>query len=50
MDTLDNVLLMNRDWDPTYLRDIFSEDFYEFKDLWSSYMNDMDLVEGIGKC
>ena len=45
MDISDSDLLSNRDWDPVYLCELFSEDFYEFKDLWKSNVNDMDLVE-----
>ena len=35
---------MNQDWDPTYLRYIFSQDFYEFRELWSSNVADKDIV------
>ena len=45
MDSCDSDLLSNRDWDPVYLRELFTEDFYEFKDLWKSNVNDMELVE-----
>ena len=44
METSDSCLLMNRDWDPTYLSTIFEGDFYDFSDLWQSNVNDMDLV------
>ena len=46
MDILDRIFAMNRDWDPQYLRKIFSEDFYEFKDLWLNSVSDMELLEG----
>ena len=49
MELPDEVLLCNQDWDPSYLRDIFEEDFYEFSDLWASNMSDCELVEGVEK-
>ena len=36
MEVLDSILWRNRDWDPAYLSEIFSEDFYEFSELWKS--------------
>ena len=46
MDVSDITLFNNRDWDPSYLAGIFSEDFYEFKDLWNnSNVNDVELVQ-----
>ena len=29
METSDKALLMNRDWDPNYPKDIFCQDFYD---------------------
>ena len=44
MDVPDSVIVWNRDWDPIYLGDLFREDFYDFKELWQSNVNDADLV------
>ena len=44
MELADRMFTGNRDWDPTYLRYIFSQDFYEFGDLWKSNIGDSDLV------
>ena len=45
----DRIFTANRDWDPVYLRYIFSQDFYEFRDLWASNVCDKDLV-GVAEC
>ena len=47
MDVLDSMFISNRDWDPGYLMDIFSHDFFEFQDLWSSQMSDNELVKEV---
>ena len=44
MELSDRMFVMNHDWDPQYLRDIVSQDFYEFRDLWQSNISDCDLV------
>ena len=44
MEIVDSVLSWNRDWDPSYLALLFSEDFYNFTDLWMSNVSDSDLV------
>ena len=51
MDVSDYYLLQNRDWDPIYLSQLFSEEFYyDFTDLWNTgNMNDMDLVSAVEK-
>ena len=49
MDRLDHYLMENRDWDPSYLRLMFSEDFYEFTDLWHSNVCDTELVQEMEK-
>ena len=38
------MLVRNMDWDPSYLKELFSEDFYEFSEMWYSDVNDRDLV------
>ena len=45
MDISDRFFFTNRDWDPCYLHDIVTQDFYEFKDLWQSNMCDRELVQ-----
>ena len=49
MDLPDRILTSNRDWDPNYLMDIMSEDFYDFGDLWGSTVNDRELVRDVEK-
>ena len=49
MEISDGIFVRNRDWDPSYLRDIFQEDFYEFSDLWKSSVKDVELVEEVNK-
>ena len=44
MEIVDSVLSWNRYWDPSYLALLFSEDFYDFTDLWMSNVSDSDLV------
>ena len=46
MEVSDRLMCANCDWDPSYLRQLFEEDFYEFSDLWvNSNVNDMELVQ-----
>ena len=45
MDISDSLLSSNRNWDPSYLSEIFQEDFYEFSELWSSNVMDSELVQ-----
>ena len=50
MDISDHILLRNRDWDPDYLLDVFSSDFFEYRELWSSgNISDRDLVTDVEK-
>ena len=50
MDVLDYYLCRSNDWDPTYLSQIFSQDFHEFSELWnSSNIKDMGLVQEVEK-
>ena len=37
MEVSDASLVSNRDWDPSYLQDIFDGDFHEFTELWSRF-------------
>ena len=49
MDLSDKELICNRDWDPSYLAMLFNEDFNEFPNLWSSNIDDRDLVHAAEK-
>ena len=44
MDIPDRLFAMNRDWDPQYLRELVTQDFYEFKHLWLNSLLDMELL------
>ena len=44
MDISDSDFISNTDWDPSYLRAIFDEDFVEFDELWNSDIMDSELV------
>ena len=43
MEISDANLVSNRDWDPCYLRELFSEDFFEFKEHWDKSISDAAL-------
>ena len=45
MDIADRVFITNRDWDPHYLREVVSQDFYDFTELWNINISDMELVQ-----
>ena len=45
MDTTDYLMWMSRDWDPSYLADMFREDFDDYSELWKSNVADKELVE-----
>ena len=45
MELSDRFFTANCDWDPAYLKYIFSQDFYEFRELWSSNVGDKELVK-----
>ena len=47
MEISDDMMARNRDWDPSYLGHLFSEDFYDFKDLWQSPVSDSQLVQDV---
>ena len=49
MELSDNYLRTNRDWDPSYLSMLFDQDFHDVSDLWSSNVQDSDLVSAIDK-
>ena len=41
MDNLD--LLLNRDWDPEYLQELFRTDFNDMSELWSDAVSDTEM-------
>ena len=47
MELHDRIFLANKDWDPSYLGYIFSQDFYEFRDLWQGNVGDNELVHAM---
>ena len=50
MEVSDSLLCRNRDWDPSYLSQLLSDDFYEFSDLWSdSNATDTELIQEVEK-
>ena len=45
MDISDRLFVTNRDWDSQYLRELVTQDFYDFKEHWqSSVMSDKELI------
>ena len=49
MEISDALLLRNTDWDPSYLKQLVSDDFYDFTELWSSNVKDTELVKEMEK-
>ena len=48
MEVHDVSFYRNLDWDPSYLKDLFSQDFYDYPELWkSTNISDMDLVKEV---
>ena len=45
MELCDNDLWTNRDWDPSYLQQLFSDEFYDYSDMWKSNVSDGELVK-----
>ena len=45
MELSDRDLLMNMDWDPSYLRLLFKDDFNDNSNLWHSNVCDDELVK-----
>ena len=44
MDLPDSVICQNRDWDHSYLCQIFDQDFHDFTKLWKLNNMDSELV------
>ena len=49
MDVADELLCRNKDWDPAYLCDIFTEDFFDFQELWDNSITYCVLVDSVSK-
>ena len=49
MEISDSVMLRNRDWDPSYLSDVFSQDFHDFNELWCLNVTDNQLISDVNK-
>ena len=49
MDVPDSCLIHNHDWDPSYLSQLLSDDFFDFNELWSNNMGDVELVQEVEK-
>ena len=49
MEVSDIVFVHNLDWDPSYLQMIIDRDFFDFSELWSSDMEDRELVDYVNK-
>ena len=47
MELSDEFLWQNRDWDPSYLKDLMDTDFNDLSDLWSSNVRDSELVSEV---
>ena len=47
MEISDCIMWCNKDWDLSYLSDIFTQDFYDFQDLWQSNVSDGQLVNDV---
>ena len=47
MDVPDSLLFRNRDWDPSYLAELVSQDFFDFSELWSTNYADSQLVSDV---
>ena len=49
MESSDSDILAHRDWDPSYLQQLFSHDFFEYPELWVSNVTDGDLNKEMDK-
>ena len=48
MDVSDELLWSSKDWDPSYLTDIVTQDFYDFSELWNcGNVSDQVLVKDV---
>ena len=44
MDVPDSYFLSNQDWDPSYLSELFREEFSDCESLWTDDIQDSDLI------
>ena len=44
MELSDEFLLVNRDWDPNYLKELMDTEFHDFTEMWHSNVEDFELV------
>ena len=49
MEISDGFLVENHDWDPSYLAMLFSDDFNDYSEMWSSNVSNMELVNEVDK-
>ena len=49
MELSDRIFCIDRDWDPQYLREMISQNFYEFSDLWQNGICDKELVGAVDR-
>lgn len=47
MELSDSELWLNRDWDPSYLVEIFRESFDDCNDLWEADLSDCELLKQV---
>ena len=46
MDIADHVFVTNLDWDPQYLMECVTQDFYDFTEHWQNCLSDKELIDG----
>ena len=46
MDIADCVFVTNLDWDPQYLMECVTQDFYDFTEHWQNCLSDKELIDG----
>ena len=50
MDIADRVFVTNLDWDPQYLMECVTQDFYDFTEHWQNCLSDKELIDGERYC
>ena len=48
MDIADRVFVTNLDWDPQYLMECVTQDFYDFTEHWQNCLSDKELIDREG--
>ena len=46
MDIADHVFVTNLDWDPQYLMECVTQEFYDFTEHWQNCLSDKELIDG----